>query len=97
MRMRSHVRKYHGDNDAMLEDLNKKVPILTLSCEGILKLKSVSHDCVTSIPLMIMIEKPTEDGRDLRLPILSTDVLIQIQSFLDPKDILSLRKVLIVT
>ena len=49
------------------------------------------------IPLMIMIEKPTEDGRDLRLPILSTDVLIQIQSFLDPKDILSLRKVLIVT
>ena len=44
-----------------------------------------------------MIEKPTEDRHDLRLPILSTDVLIQIQSFLDPKDILSLRKVLIVT
>ena len=44
-----------------------------------------------------MIEKPTEDGHDLRLPMLSTDVLIQIQSFLDPKDILSLRKVLIVT
>ena len=63
-----------------------------------MKLKSGSHDYATSIPLMIMIiEKPTEDGRDLRLPILSTDVLIQIQSFLDPKDILSLRKVLIVT
>ncbi|EDR03744.1 uncharacterized protein LACBIDRAFT_306758 [Laccaria bicolor S238N-H82] len=41
---------------------------------------------------LIMLEKPTEDGHDLRLPILSTDVLIQIQSFLDPKDILSLRK-----
>ena len=81
----------------MLEDLNKKVPILTSSCERILKLKSGSHDYATSIPLMIIIEKPTEDGRDLRLPILSTDVLIQIQSFLDPKDILSLRKVLIVT
>ena len=47
--------------------------------------------------MIMIIEKSTEDGRDLRLPILSTDVLIQIQSFLDPKDILSLRKVLIVT
>ena len=59
-------------------------------------MKNRSHDYVTSISL-IMIEKPTEDGHNLRLPILSTDVLIQIQSFLDPKDILSLRKVLIVT
>jgi hypothetical protein len=39
----------------------------------------------------------TEAGHDLRLPNLLTDVLIQIQSFLDPKDILSLRKVLIIT
>jgi hypothetical protein len=45
----------------------------------------------------MMLQKPTEDGHDLRLPNLLTDVLIQIQSFLDPKDILSLRKVLIIT
>lgn len=47
--------------------------------------------------MMLEIPKPTEDGHDIRLPILPTDVLIQIQSFLDPEDILSLRKVLIVT
>ena len=48
-------------------------------------------------PQPMILGEPTEDGHDLRLPILLTDVLIQIQSFLDPKDILSLRKVLIVT
>jgi len=54
-------------------------------------------EIVTSSPMSpMMLGKRTEDSHDLRLPILLTDVLIQIQSFLDPEDILSLRKVLVV-